>query len=151
VDELKKGLAKVLGPKLVVAFTTTGETGLFAIGKDHKRRMAELLATAKGGAGGGMDKRVRAHVGGRKIVAFAYSPLAAVVEGGLRVADQLTAVPTDVRDAVTKILPTGKDVPVTASMQLDGQELSWDVSISPDVIGVIAKGALLAFMPRPTP
>ena len=151
LDELKKGLAKVLGPKLVVAFTASGETGLFALGKDHRKRMGELLSAAKGGAGSGMDKAVRAHVGGRKLVVFAYSPLASVVEGALRVAGQLTTVPADVRDAIAKALPAGKDIPLAASMHREGQQASWDLSISPDVIGVIAKGMMLAFMPRATP
>jgi hypothetical protein len=152
LEELKKSLGKVLGPKVALAFGAVGETGLVSFGKDHRKRMADLVAAAMGGKASGLEKIAIAIVGGKKMVTFLHVPVATLIEGGLRVADQITTVPSDVKDTITKMLPgAGKDAPVSAVLHLDGSALVWESSISADLLSMMAKAVMAAFTPRQTP
>jgi len=149
VEEAKKAVAKLFGPKLLIAFGVSGDLGLVAFGKDHKKRLGELAAIAKGGAGSAMEKTLAGVAGGRQVVTLFHLPVATAIESALRVADQLTKVPTEVREAVTKILPgAGKNAPVSGVLYRDGERLTWDVTVSPDVIGVLVKTGMYMFMTR---
>ena len=58
----------------------------------------------------------------------------------MRVADQLTTVPADVRDAINKVLPgPGRNVPLSALMHKAGDTLFWELSVSPDLLASLAK------------
>jgi hypothetical protein len=152
LEELKKSLGKVLGAKIVLAFGAVAETGLVTFGKDHRKRMTEFIAAVKGSKASGMEKIAAAAVGGKKMVTFIHVPVATLIEGGLRVADQITTVPSDVKDMITKILPgSGKDAPVSAVLHLDGSSLVWEASISADLLSMLSKAVMAAFTPRSTP
>jgi hypothetical protein len=156
VGMIKKGLTKLFGPKPTFAFVATGETGLMAFGKDYKKRLGELVAIAKGGTGTASEKTMRELAAGRSPAMLVHTPIASVVEGAMRVADQLTTVPADVRDAINKVLPgPGKTLPVTALMHKAGDALFWELSVSPDLFATLAKAMVwmrgTSSAPPPTP
>lgn len=148
VAELRKKVEKVIGLPFTIGFAATGETGVLAMGKDWKKRLAELCATAKGGAGSAaVEKSLAAVAGGKPIAFLGHADLSAIVEGGMRVADQLTTVPSDVRDQVNKLLP-GKEVPISTLVYKQAEALHVELRTSADLFGMLTKAGMLLFMAR---
>jgi hypothetical protein len=141
--EIRKGLSKVVGPRLEIAFLATGEVLLSALGIEARKRLGEAAALAQGGAGTGMEKTLTASAAGKKPAVLIYLPVAAFTEGVLRVVDRLTTIPAEVRDMVHKVLPgAGKEAPVVGLLYRDQDSLVWDMSLSPDLVGMAAKAAV---------
>jgi hypothetical protein len=147
--KLRKGLTRVLGPRISVALVTTGDAMLLTMGKDHRKRMAQLVAIAKGGAKTGMERTFEGIVGSRKITGCLYVPVASLAEQVMRLAERLTTVPPQVKQVFQKVLPPpGKTVPVTALVRVDGPKLVVDFDVSAEVVGMIARSTMAAFQPR---
>ena len=144
--ELKKRVTQVLGRKLTVAVVYQGDVALWAAGKDHRKRLAAMLAATKG-SGGGVEKLVQPHVSGKQIVDHLYVPVATLAEQGMRLAERLVSVPTQIKDMFRKVMPaSGKTVPVAATLHLSGSRLLLDAEVSPDLVGMLAKAGLSLFM-----
>jgi len=147
--EIKKRVTRVLGRKLTLAVVYKGDVALWAAGKDHRKRLAAMLAAAKGGAGSGTEKTVRPLVAGKQVVDHVYMPVATFAEQAMRLADRLTAVPTQVKDMFHKIMPgPGKTVPASATLHVSGRRLLLDAEVSPDLIGMLAKAGMAFFKMR---
>jgi hypothetical protein len=141
IEETRRAIAKLLGPRPSLAFVATGELGLVAFGKDFKKRLTELVAIARGGPGSAQARRASELCAGRRPALLVHMPLTSVVEGALRAIDQVTPVPQRVRELVTQqVLPgPGKDIPVTALMHKDGTSLYWELQISADLVATLAR------------
>lgn len=140
LEAVKKGLAKLLGPKVIFAFGAVNDVGLLTVGKDYRKRMEDMIAIAKGGPSTAMEKEVERLAENRQLTDLIHCPLASLAEGGLRVASQLTTIPNEVRQMLTQTLPgPGHNVPVSVLGYRDGNALVWDLNLSPDLLGVIAK------------
>ena len=86
------------------------------------------------------------------IAGLVYVPVASLAEQGMRLTEQLTEVPTPVKDMFQKLLPPpGSSVPVSAVVQVAGPKLTLELNVSPGLLGMIAKGALAAFTGRAAP
>jgi hypothetical protein len=148
VAELRKKVDKVIGLPFTIGFGAVGEVGVIAMGKEWKKRLSELCATAKGGAGAAaVEKNLAAVAGGKRVALLAHADVTALIEGGMRVADQLATVPSDVRDQVNKILP-GKEVPISALVYKEGESLHAELRTSADLFGMLTKAGLVLFMAR---
>jgi hypothetical protein len=140
IEQVKTTVTKLLGPRPTLAFAATGQVGLVAFGKDYKKRLGELLAIAKGGPGSVQERRVRELAAGRPLSTLVHVPLASLLEGAMRAADQLTSVPPQLRDGVNKILPgPAKDIPVTALVRKDGETLYWELEVSSELVATLAR------------
>lgn len=147
--KLRKGLTRVLGPRIALALVTTGDAMLLTMGKDHRKRMAQLVAIAKGGAKTGMEQTFEGIVGSRKIIGCLYVPVASLAEQVMRLVERLTTVPPQVKQVFQQVLPPpGKAVPLTALVRVDGQKLVVDLDISAEVVGMIARSTMAALRPR---
>ncbi len=148
VAEVRKKVEKVIGLPFTIGFAATGDVGVVALGKEWKKRLGELCATAKGGAGSaGVEKSLAAVAGGKPIAFLGHADLAAIVEGGMRIADQVTTVPSDVRDQVNKLLP-GKEVPISTLVYKESDALHVELRASADLFGMLTKAGMLLFMAR---
>ena len=144
MGELRRKLGKVLGPRgLTLALAGTGDLLMMVVGKDHRKRLANLLATAKGGKGSSMEQTVAGIVGSRRIVALVYAPIATLAEQVMRLTEQLTTVPAQVKDVFQKVLPPpGKTVPISAVVQATGPKLTVEIEASPELVGMITRGVV---------
>lgn len=147
VNEVKKGLAQVMGKRLVLAFAYHQELSFMTLGKDYRQRLAQMIAVAKGGKSTGMQQAVDKLVGNKPLVAFVYIPVAALAAQIMRVVEQLITVPPQLRQGIYQILP-GPDVstPVTGLMRVQGPKLIWDMSVSSEVVGMLARSIQIALM-----
>lgn len=146
IAKIKKRVTKVLGRRLTLAVAFVNDTVLLTLGKDHRRRIAKMVAIAKGGPGTGVEKKVQSYAAGKRIVDLVHVPVAVLAEQVMRLVDQLTTVPARVKQAFHNILPgPGKSVPATAVLHVEGQRLLLEADISPEVVGMIAKAGIAAF------
>ena len=141
VAELRKKVTRVLGRKLVFAIATEGEVMAVALGKGYRKVLGQMLAVARGDrASTGTEKIVQKHLTAARMSAFAYVPVASLVEQVMRVVTEVTRVPNDVKDMVQKVLPgPGNAVPVTATVSAEGRALKVDARISPELVGMGAR------------
>ncbi len=85
------------------------------------------------------------NVPGFYCVYFIYVPVASLAEQVMRLVNEIYPVPAKIKDAFHKILPgPGKDVPIAGISQVYGSRLALNLQISPDLVGMIAKTALVA-------
>jgi hypothetical protein len=146
--EIKKKVDKVIGLPFTIGFGATGEVGVMAMGKDWRKRLGELCAAAKGGPGSvAVEKNLAAVAGGKPIVMLIQADLTSIVESSMRVADQLTAVPSDLRDQVNKLLP-GKEVPVSTLIYREGDAFTVELRAPAEVFGMLTKAGMALFMAR---
>ena len=144
-----RAFGKALGRRISLALVTTGDVMLLAMGKDYRKRMAQMVAIAKGGAKTGLEQTVAGIVGSRKITGCLYVPVASMAEQVMRLVERLTTVPPRVKQMFQTILPPpGKTVPLTALVRVDGPKLTVDLELSSEVVGMIARATMAAFRPR---
>ena len=150
IKKVKKIVEKLMGKKLVIGAVFEKDAYLMAFGKGYKKRLAEMVAVAKGKkAGTGMEAKIKPYTAGRKIVMFVYSPIGELMTQTMRVVENVTAVPADVKDMVGKIMPSpDTEVPAVVMSYLDGATLGIETHVSTQVVGMITRGALHAMMKR---
>jgi len=152
LQQTRKRLAKVLGPRLTLAMVGTKDVLLLTAGKDHRQRMTRMVAVASGGGGRGLKQTIASIVGSRRIVGLVYVPVASMAEQVMRLAEQLTTVPAQVKDVFQKLLPPpGHSVPVSAVVQTSSPKMTVELNVSPDLMGMVAKGVMAAMTPRGGP
>ncbi len=145
--QVRKKIAKVIGRRFVVATAIVGDVGFMAMGKDHRSRLAKMVALAKSGKHTSMKGTLDQITGAKKSVFSLYSPLASLTEGVLRVVDQVATVPPMVKDVMHKVMPgSGKDVPLSMLVYMEKDQLFWDSSVSAELVGMITRGVLQAVM-----
>ena len=148
--KIKKGLLKVIGKDLTMGYIIVDDTALMTFGKDYKKRMGALVAIAKKKAkGSDMAAKLKPYTDGRDIIMVVYSPLETLAEQILRVADKVTTIPPEIRDAMTKVMPPpNTTVPVAFVSHHKGETVSFETSISANLVGMIARGAMHAMTAR---
>jgi hypothetical protein len=153
LQKTRQRIAKVLGPRLTLAMVGTKDVLLISAGKDHRQRMARMVAVAAGGGGGGgLEQTIASVAGSRKIVGLVYVPVASMAEQVMRLTEQLTTVPAQVKDVFQKLLPApGHSVPISALVQASGPKMTVELNVSPDLMGMIAKGVMAAMTPHGGP
>ncbi len=145
--QVRKKIAKVIGRRFVVATAIVGDVGFMTMGKDHRQRLATMVALAKSGKHTSIKGTLDQITGAKKSVFSLYSPLASLTEGSLRVVDQVATVPPMVKDVMHKAMPgPGKDVPLSMLMFVEGDRLILDSSVSAELVGMITRGVLQAVM-----
>ena len=153
VKKAKKIVQKLLGKKIEVGVIFHKDAYLMAMGKDYKKRLAAMVAIAQGKkAGSGVETIIKPYVAGRKVVMLAYSPIEELAAQAMRVVENVTKVPADVKDVVGKIMPgPHTEVPAIAMSYLDGSTLAFESQVSTQVVGMIARGMLHAMMRKMAP
>ena len=148
--KVKKGLAKVIGKDLTMGYVIVDETALMTFGKDYKQRMKALVAIAKSKSkGSDMVSKLKPYTDGRDIIMAIYAPLETLAEQVLRVADKVTTIPPEIRDAMAKVMPPpNTSVPVALVAHQKGETVSFETSISANLVGMIARGAMHAMTAR---
>lgn len=145
LDQVKKGMAKLLGRKVTLAWVTTGDVTLSAMGKDYKKKLAEMLRAVEGGKAGSAAAKIKALSGDKKVIAVVHTQAETLAEQVMRAVSQVTTVPADVREMINKVLPgPNTEVPLSAVVYLDGNEVVWENSISANVVGMIGRGVMHA-------
>ncbi len=153
LKKAKKIIKKLVGKKLVVGAVYEKDAYLMAMGKGYKKRLAAMVAIARGKkTGSGVEGTIKQYVAGRKIIMLGYSPLENLTAQTMRVLENVMKVPPRVKDMVGKIMP-GPDVevPVVGMSYLDGATLGMEAKLSTQVVGMIARGALYSMMARMAP
>jgi hypothetical protein len=150
VDEVKKAITKLMGPRFTVAYASAGDAVLFAMGKDYAKRLTEALAAAKGG--GPIEKAFADLVGKRRMSFAVHVPLATLAEGILRAVEQVTPVPEEVKSIIKDAMPApGKDLPATFVHYVDSPKLAYDLSISSDLITALGRAGMSLYSKRGQP
>jgi len=146
MDKVKKGMVKLIGRDLNMAFVVVGDVGLMTFGKDYKKRMGQLVAIAKGKKPGStLVKKLAPYTDGRDVFMVFYSPLETLAEQALRVADKVGKIPPDVRDVMAKVMPgPNTEVPMTFVASQKGETVTFEGSVSANLVGMIARGAMHA-------
>ncbi len=150
MGKVKKGLTKVFGKSLKMGFVVVDDTGLMTFGKDYKKRMGELVAVAKGKKGpSSLVKKLAPYTAGRDVFMVVYAPLEVLAEQVLRVADKVTTIPPKVRDAMAKVMPgPDTEVPLIFVASQKGETITFESSISANLVGMLARGAMHAMTMR---
>jgi len=146
LKKIQKGMTKVLGRNPTMGYMVVGDTALMTFGKDYKKRMGQLVAVAKGKSkGSNLAAKLAQYTSGRDIIMVAYSPLSTLAEQVLRVADKVTTIEPRVRDMMAKVMPPpNTEVPLTFVSSHKGETLSFETSLSANIVGMIARGAMHA-------
>lgn len=144
--KVKKGMAKVIGKDVNMGMVVVDDVMLTTFGKDYKKRMGQLVAIAKGKKPDSeLVKTLAPYTDGRDVYGVAYSQLEILAEQVLRVADKLTTIPPDVRDVMAKVMPgPNTTVPVAIVASQKGETLTFEGSVSANLVGMIARGAMHA-------
>ena len=153
LKKAQKIIAKVLGKKLTIATATHGNIMLMTVGKDFKKRLAQMLAIAKGKKPASqLQAKLKPYVAGRQAVNLVYTPLETLAEQTMRVVENVTKVPPQVKDTMAKVMP-GPDVevPATGLAYRDGNTFAFESRISTQVVGMVVRGVLHAMMKRGGP
>ena len=149
VKKAKKIMTRLLGRKLVVGVVYEKDAALVAYGKDYKKRLARLVAIARGKKSSPLEAKLKPLVAGRKMVLLGYTPVGRLMTQTMRVVENVTKVPADVKDMVGKIIPgPDTEVPAVGLSYLDGTTLTLEAKVSTQAVGMVVRGALHAMMKR---
>ncbi len=94
-----------------------------------------------------MSPTITKHLRGKPMISFMYLPLISLAEQVMRSVDQVMPIPTYVQNIYQNVLLPGskQQIPVSGLLSVAGPRVEWKMEISPALIGVIARGALLGF------
>jgi hypothetical protein len=149
LQEARNRLTKVLGRRPTLGIVAVKDVILFAVGKDYRRRLAKMVAIAKGGPGTGMGKVVAGVAGNRRVVALVHVPAASLAEQVMRLLEQVTKVPQRAKDLFQKLLPPpGKKVPVSALVQASGRKMTVELDLSAEFVGMMTRMVLAGMTPH---